>query len=69
MSFPGGLLTKNLPANAGDRGSFPQLGRSPGEGNGNHTPEFFSGKSIGQRTLEGYSPWGHKRVRHSLVTK
>ena len=26
MSFPGGLLTKNLPADAGDRGSFPQLG-------------------------------------------
>ena len=26
---------KNSPANAGDPGSIPMLGRSPGEGNGN----------------------------------
>ena len=26
---------KNLPANAGDMGLIPGLGRSPGEGNGN----------------------------------
>ena len=35
MGFPGGSLVKNLPANAGDMGSIPGLGRSPGEGNGN----------------------------------
>ena len=29
------LEVKNLPANAGDLGSIPGLGRSPGEGNGN----------------------------------
>ena len=28
-------MVKNLPANAGDTGSVPGLGRSPGEGNGN----------------------------------
>ena len=28
-------LVKNLPANAGDTGLIPELGRSPGEGNGN----------------------------------
>ena len=36
--FPGGIVAKNLPANAGDArdvGSIPGLGRSPGEGNGN----------------------------------
>jgi len=33
--FPGGSVIKNLPANAGDTGSIPGLGRSPGEGNGN----------------------------------
>ena len=27
------------------------------------------GKSHGQRNLTGYSPWGHKRVRHDLATK
>ena len=28
-------VVKNPPANAGDSGSIPRLGRSPGEGNGN----------------------------------
>jgi len=35
MGFPGGSAVKNLPANAGDAGSVPGLGRFPGEGNGN----------------------------------
>ena len=38
ISFPGGTVVKNLPANAGDTGDIgliPELGRSPGEGNGN----------------------------------
>ena len=33
--FPGGSGVKNLPANAGDVGSIPGSGRSPGGGNGN----------------------------------
>ena len=33
--FPDGLMVKNPPANAGDTGSIPGSGRSPGEGNGN----------------------------------
>ena len=33
--FPGGLVVKNLPANAGDVHSIPGLGRFPGEGKGN----------------------------------
>ena len=33
--FPGGLVVKNPPANAGDMGSIPDPERSPGEGNGN----------------------------------
>ena len=33
--FTGGSVVKNLPANAGDLGSIPGSGRSPGEGNGN----------------------------------
>ena len=35
MSFPGGSVVKNLPANAGDAASFPGSGRVPGKGNGN----------------------------------
>ena len=33
--FPGDSVVKNLPANSGDAGSIPGLGRSPGEENGN----------------------------------
>ena len=33
------------------------------------TPVFLPGKSHGQRSLEGYSPWSSKRVNHALVTK
>ena len=35
MGFPGGSVVKNLPANAGDAGSTPGLGRFPGEGSCN----------------------------------
>ena len=35
MDFPGGTVVKNSPANSGDAGSIPRLGRSPGVGNGN----------------------------------
>ena len=34
-SFPGGSEDKASACNAGDPGSIPGLGRSPGEGNGN----------------------------------
>ena len=33
------------------------------------TPVFLPGKSHGQRSLVGYSPWGQKRVRQDLMTK
>ena len=49
--FPGGSDSKVSACNAGDPGSIPGLGRSPGERNG---------KSHGWRSLIGYSPWGHK---------
>jgi len=35
VGLHGGSLVKNPPARAGDMGSIPGLGRSPGEGNGN----------------------------------
>ena len=48
--------------NAGDPGSIPGLGRSPGEGNGN--PLQYS--CLENCSLAGYSPWGHKE-RLTLV--
>ena len=35
MGFPGGSEVKASASNAGDLGSIPGSGRSPGEGNGN----------------------------------
>ena len=55
-------MIKNPPANAGDPrdpGSVTGLGRSPGIGNGN-PPVFLPRKFHSQRSLESYSPWGHK---------
>ena len=33
------------------------------------TPVFLPGKSFGQKSLAGYSPWGLKRVGHDRATK
>ena len=35
VGLPGGSVVKNPPASAGDVGSIPGLGRSPGGGHGN----------------------------------
>ena len=52
-------MVKNLPASARDTGSILGSGRSLGEGKRQPTPVFLPGKSHGQRSLAGYSPWGH----------
>ena len=39
-------MVKSLPANAGDVGLIPGLGRSPGEGNGNSFQYSCLGNSI-----------------------
>ena len=69
MGLPGGSEGKASACSAGAPGSIPKSGTSPGEGHDNPTPVFLPGESHGQRSLVGYSPWGHKRVRHDLVTK
>jgi len=54
--LPGGSAGKESTCNAGDLGSIPGLGRSPGEGKGCwNTPVFWPGEFHGL-----YSPWGHK---------
>ena len=59
--FPSGSVVKNMPANAGDVGSIPGSGRSPGEGRKwQPTPVFLPGKFHGQRSPAGYSPRGGK---------
>ena len=57
-------MVKKPPAKEGDvrgTGLVPELGRSPGEGNGNPLQSvFLPGESHGQRSLVGYSPKGCK---------
>ena len=65
MGFPGGSVVKNPPANAGNTGSIPESGRSPGGGKGN-TLVFFPGKSHGQRSLAGYV---HRITKESDMTE
>ena len=61
---------KCLAYNAGDLGSIPESGRSPGEGKG--YPLQYSGLEI---SMDCVSPWGHKqldtteRLSLSLQTK
>ena len=60
LGFPGGLAVKNPPANAGDTGLIPGLGRSL-EKEMLPIPVFLPGKSHGHGSLVGYRPWGHKK--------
>ena len=56
------LVIKNLPANAGEMrwGLIPGSGKIPWSRAWQPTPVFLPGESYGQRSLVGYSPWGHK---------
>ena len=62
IHFPGSSEDKASAYNAGDPGSIPGLGRSPGEGNGNPLQYSCLEKSHGQRSLVGYSLWGRKEL-------
>ena len=66
--FPGGSDGKESACNAGDLGSIPGSGRSPGEGNDNPL-QYSSLKNFNLRSLAGYiQSIGSQRIRHSLVT-
>ena len=60
VGFPGGSDSKESVYNAGDPGSIPRLGRSPGKGNGYPLQCSSLENPHGQRSLVDYSPWGHK---------
>ena len=68
LDFPCSSVSKESACNAGDQGSIPGSGRSPGEGNGN--PLQYSclenpmDRGAWQATVHGVA-----RVRHDLVTK
>ena len=58
--FSGGAVVEKPPANAGDAGSVPGLERPPGVRKWQPTPVSLPGNPHGQRSLMGYSLWGHK---------
>ena len=69
LGFPGDSEVKNLPVNAGDSGSIPGLGRSPGKGNGN--PLQYS---CWENCMDRGAWWaivrgGLRNAEHDLVTK
>ena len=47
----------------------PWVGKIPWRRKWQPTPVLLPGKSHGQRSLAGCSPWGCKRARHVLATK
>ena len=69
--FPGDPEFQNLPANAGDTGdgglflAWEDLWSRKWY----PTSVYLPGKSNGQRSLARYSPHGHGRERHDIVTK
>ena len=60
MGFAGGSEGKESTCTAGDLGSVPGLGRSPGEGHGNPLKYSCLENPHGERSAVGYSPWGRK---------
>ena len=53
-------MVKNMPANVGDAGSIPWVGKIPWGRKWQPTLVFLPGKSHGQSSLVGYSPWSCK---------
>ena len=63
VGFVGGSEVKNPSASGGDTGDVgfnPWVGKIPWSRKQQLTPVFLPGESHGQRSLAGYSPWGHK---------
>ena len=65
LTLDGGSDGRKNACNAGDLGSSPGFGRSPGEGNGNPLRILAWTISCVQRSLEGYSPRGRKESAKS----
>ena len=71
MGFPGGSVIKNSSAKAGNSGDVFDLcvRKIPWRRAWKPTPVSLPGEFHGQRSLGGYSLWGHKRVGHDWATK
>ena len=61
LGFPCGSTGKDSACNAGDLGSITGL-KIPWRRERLPTSVFLPGESHEQRSLMGYSPWGHKEL-------
>ena len=62
MGFPGGSDGKESECNVRDLGSIHGFGRSSRGGHGNPLQFSCLENPHGQRSLVGYSTWGHKEL-------
>ena len=65
-------VVKNLPASAGDAGnsgSIPVSGRSPGVGKGNPLQYFCWENPMDRGAWQAIQSMGSQRVRHNLAAK
>ena len=81
LYFPVGILYKGLPGGASGKeltcqcrrhkrcGFNPCVGKIPWKRAWQPTPVFLPGESHGQRSLAGYSPWGHKELGTAEATQ
>ena len=60
IGFPDSSVAKESACNAGDPSLTPGSGRSTGEGTGYPLQYSCLENPHEQRSLAGYSPWGHK---------
>ena len=70
--FPGSSISKESACQCRRHrrhGFDPWVGKVPWRKKWQPTAVFLPGKSHGQKSLVGYSPWGHERVGHDLSTK
>ena len=68
LVFPGGSRGKESTCQCTRCRFSPWVGKVPWRRKWQPTPVFLPGKSLEQRSLASYSPWGCKRVRHDLET-
>ena len=67
--FPGGSAVMSLPANAGDPGYDPWVGKIPWRREWQPTLVFLLGEFHGYRSLGGYSPKGCKESNTTLLRR
>ena len=60
-AFQAAQEVKNLPVNAGDAGSIPGLGKSPGEENGKSLQYSCLGNPMDRGAWQAIRAWGRKK--------